>query len=157
MDVQHADVKLIIRYWLPTAAATAVSIGLAGVAAGAAQATTNIGLEAHGPGIGVRFEPGLPLSPASQESAVRKAQDFLREDNFSHKGLVEQLEYDHFSAEDAEYAVSSIPVDWNAQAAGKAKSFMKEDSFSHEGLVEQLEYDGFTASQAEYGVSTTGL
>ena len=123
-----------------TAAATTALIAISGVAAGGAQADTH-----------------LPLSPASQENAVRKAQDFLREDNFSHKGLVEQLEYDHFSADDAEYAVSSIPVDWNAQAAGKAKSFLKEDSFSHEGLVEQLEYDGFTASQAEYGVTAAGL
>jgi hypothetical protein len=123
-----------------TALATITLLAIGGVAAGAAQADTH-----------------LPLSPASQENAVRKAQDFLREDNFSHKGLVEQLEYDHFSADDAEYAVSSIPVDWNAQAAGKAKSFLKEDSFSHEGLVEQLEYDGFTASQAEYGVSAAGL
>ena len=123
-----------------TALAAITLLAIGGVAAGAAQADTH-----------------LPLSPASQENAVRKAQDFLREDNFSHKGLVEQLEYDHFSAGDAEYAVSSIPVDWNAQAAGKAKSFLKEDSFSHEGLVEQLEYDGFTASQAEYGVSAAGL
>ena len=123
-----------------TALATITLLAISGVAAGAAQADTH-----------------LPLSPASQENAVRKAQDFLREDNFSHKGLVEQLEYDHFSADDAEYAVSSIPVDWNAQAAGKAKSFLKEDSFSHEGLVEQLEYDGFTASQAEYGVTAAGL
>ena len=123
-----------------TALATITLLAISGVAAGAAQADTH-----------------LPLSPASQENAVRKAQDFLREDNFSHKGLVEQLEYDHFSADAAEYAVSRIPVDWNAQAAGKAKSFLKEDSFSHEGLAEQLEYDGFTASQAEYGVTAAGL
>jgi Host cell surface-exposed lipoprotein len=123
-----------------TALATITLLAISGVAAGAAQADTY-----------------LPLSPASQENAVRKAQDFLREDNFSHKGLVEQLEYDHFSADDAEYAVSSIPVDWNEQAAGKAKSFLNEDAFSHEGLFEQLEYDGFTASQAEYGVTAAGL
>jgi hypothetical protein len=122
------------------AVSTAALMAISGIGATSAHATTH-----------------LPLSPASQENAVRKAQDFLREDNFSHKGLVEQLEYDHFSAEDAEYAVSSIPVDWNAQAAGKAKSFLKEDAFSHEGLVEQLEYDGFTPSQAEYGVTAAGL
>ena len=123
-----------------TALATITLLAISGVAAGGAQADTH-----------------LPLSPASQENAVRKAQDFLREDNFSHKGLVEQLEYDQFSADDAEYAVSSIPVDWNAQAAGKAKSYVKQDAFSHQGLVEQLEYDGFTASQAEYGVTAAGL
>jgi hypothetical protein len=140
-----------------TALATVALLAIGGVAAGGAHAVTNIGFEAHAPGIGVMLEPGLPLSPMSQENAVRKAQDYLRTDNFSHKGLVEQLEYDQFSADDAEYAVSSISVDWNAQAAGKAKSYMKQDAFSHEGLVEQLEYDGFTGSQAEYGVDAVGL
>ena len=99
----------------------------------------------------------LPLSPASQENAVRKAQDYLRQDNFSHVGLVEQLEYDQFSPEDAEYAVSNISVDWNAQAAGKAKSYLQQDAFSHEGLIEQLEYDKFTPGQAAYGVAAAGL
>jgi hypothetical protein len=129
-----------------TALATTALLAISGVAAGGAQASTS-----------VRFEPRQPLSPMSQENAVHKAQEYLRQDNFSHKGLVEQLEYDQFSADDAEYAVSSIPVDWNAQAAGKAKSYVKQDAFSHQGLVEQLEYDGFTESQAEYGVDAVGL
>jgi colicin import membrane protein len=93
----------------------------------------------------------------SQENAVSKAQDYLKQDNFSAKGLVEQLEYDQFSAADAQYAVSSLLVDWNAQAAGKARSYLKQDSFSHQGLVEQLEYDGFSSGQSEYGVDPVGL
>jgi hypothetical protein len=160
-------VKLITRYWLPTAAATAVSIGLAapahallaisGVAASGAQAATNIGFDAHALGIGVRFEPGSPLSPMSQENAARKAQEYLRTENFSAQGLIKQLEYDHFSADDAEYAVAAVTADWNQQAAGKAKQYLNMESFSHEGLVQQLEYDGFTPSQAEYGVAAVGL
>jgi hypothetical protein len=119
--------------------------------------TALIAISGFGGAADAQADTHFPLSPASQENAVRKAQDYLRQDNFSHKGLVEQLEYDQFSADDAEYAVSSIPVDWDAQAAGKAKSYMRQDAFSHEGLVEQLEYDGFSASQAEYGVDAVGL
>lgn len=120
--------------------ATTALIGISGVGAAGAQATIH-----------------FPLSPMSQENAVSKAQDYLKQDNFSAKGLVEQLEYDQFSAADAQYAVSSLSVDWNAQVAGKARSYLKQDSFSHQGLVEQLEYDGFSSGQAEYGVDAVGL
>jgi hypothetical protein len=120
--------------------ATTALIGISGVGAAGAQATIH-----------------FPLSPMSQENAVSKAQDYLKQDSFSAKGLVEQLEYDQFSAADAQYAVSSLSVDWNAQAAGKARSYLKQDSFSHQGLVEQLEYDGFSSGQAEYGVDAVGL
>jgi Host cell surface-exposed lipoprotein len=165
--VQHADVKLITRYWLPTAAATAVSIGLAapahallaisGVAAGGAQAATNIGLDAHVPGIGVSFEP--PLSPASQQNAVRKAQDYLNYTAFSRQGLITQLvNEEQFSTDDATYAVDSLNVDWNKQAAKKAKDYLDYTAFSHDGLLNQLiEDEKFTPSQAEYGVAAVGL
>jgi Host cell surface-exposed lipoprotein len=123
-----------------TAVATTALIAISGLGAASAQATTH-----------------FPLSPVSQENAAGKAQEYLRVDNFSRKGLIKQLEYDHFSADDAEYAVAAVTVDWNQQAAGKAKKYLDMESFSHDGLVTQLEYDGFTSSQAEYGVNAVGL
>src|SRR5437588_9759121 len=98
-----------------TALATAVLLASSCIGAGAAQAAP--------------FEPApalspvsqLPLTPASQQNAVRKAKDYLDYDAFSRQGLIKQLEYDSFSAEDATYAVDSITVDWNQQAAKKAK------------------------------------
>jgi hypothetical protein len=94
-----------------------------------------------------------PLSPVSLQNAVEKAQEYLDMTSFSKSGLIEQLEYEGFSAADATAAVNSLTVDWNRQAALKAKEYLGMTSFSASGLAEQLEFEGFTASQAAYGVA----
>ena len=93
----------------------------------------------------------------SQVNAVKKAESYLSFSAFSRKSLIEQLEYEKFSHEDAEFAVDHITVDWNEQAAAKAKSYLSFSSFSRDGLIEQLEFEGFTREQAEYGVTQNGL
>lgn len=101
--------------------------------------------------------PALPLSPASQANAVSKAEDYLSYTAFSRQGLIDQLKFDQFSTEDATYAVDSLTVDWNEQAAKKATDYLGYTSFSRGGLIDQLEFDGFTREQAEFGVAATGL
>jgi hypothetical protein len=127
------------------ALATAVLLAISGVVAGGAQAAP--------------FEPGLPLSPVSQEQAVRKAKDYLDYTAFSRQGLITQLvSAEHFSDDDATYAVDSLNVDWNQQAAKKAKDYLEYTSFSHDGLITQLvSAEKFTPAQAEYGVAAAGL
>ena len=93
----------------------------------------------------------------SQQNALLKALSYLKSSAFSAKGLIEQLQFEGFSKEDATLAVSMCGADWNEQAALKAKSYLKHQAFSHSGLVEQLVFEGFTQEQAEYGVSSTGL
>ena len=90
-----------------------------------------------------------------QSSALQKADDYLSISAFSHDGLVDQLEYEGFSTEDATYAADNCGADWNEQAAKKAQDYRDMQAFSHKGLVDQLEYEGFTAEQAEYGASAT--
>ena len=102
-------------------------------------------------------EPPAPAETVSQANARRKAESYLDFMAFSASGLIEQLEYEGFTTEDASYAVFVIDVDWNEQAAKKAASYLDFMGFSHSGLVEQLIFEGFTPEQAEYGVSTTGL
>ncbi|MCT7658345.1 Ltp family lipoprotein [Mycobacterium deserti] len=154
-------------------AATLIAIGgLA--AAGGAHAATNVEIDAPAPSvksttatdgtpegsnaaIGLNVDLEHPLSPASQQNALRKAEDYLDYTAFSREGLIEQLEFDDFSTEDAVYAVDHITVDWNEQAAKKAQDYLDYTSFSRGGLIEQLIFDGFTSAQAAYGVSTTGL
>ena len=76
--------------------------------------------------------------------------------SFSFSGLVEQLEYEGFSHEDAVFAVENCGADWNEQAAKKAQSYLDFMSFSREGLIGQLEFEGFSREQAEYGVAAVG-
>lgn len=93
----------------------------------------------------------------AQQQAVKSAESYLRFTNFSRSGLIDQLEYEGFSTEDATWAVDNITVDWNEQAAGSAESYLQFSSFSRSGLIDQLLFEGFTQEQAEYGVNQTGL
>ena len=71
----------------------------------------------------------LPSTPASgetvaQRNARKSAQDYLNVSSFSRKGLIDQLVYEQFSEADATYAVDSLNVDWNQQAAKSAAAYL---------------------------------
>lgn len=91
-----------------------------------------------------------------KKNALETAKRYLSTMPFSEKRLKEQLEYEGFSSNEADYAVANCGADWNQQAANKAKDYLDTMSFSRSRLIEQLEYEGFTKSQAEYGASQTG-
>lgn len=97
----------------------------------------------------------------SQQNAYRSAESYLDMTGFSRKELIDQLLYEQFSPEDAEFGVARIEaeggVDWNAEAAESAKSYLEMTAFSRGELLDQLLYEGFSPEQAEYGVSRTGL
>lgn len=104
-------------------------------------------------------EPEKPSMTVSQEQAIIAADSYLNNiGGFSRAGLIDQLEYEGFSADDATFAVDSLGINWNDQAALAAASYMENlGGFSRAGLVEQLIYEGFSADQADYGVGTVGL
>lgn len=91
-----------------------------------------------------------------QKNAISKAKSYLSYSAFSRQGLIEQLEFEKYSTEDATYAVDSLNVDWKDQAVKKAKSYLNYSAFSKEGLIEQLEFEGFTNEEAVYGVEKNG-
>lgn len=88
---------------------------------------------------------------SGQTNARGSAESYLDYSAFSRQGLIEQLEYEGFSTDDAEHAVDALDVDWSEQAAKSAESYLEYSSFSLEGLIDQLVYEGFTDEQAEYG------
>lgn len=91
-----------------------------------------------------------------QKNALAKAKSYLNSSSFSYTGLIEQLEYSGFTAEEASFAADNCGADWNEQAAKKAQSYLNSSSFSRDRLLEQLQYSGFTAEQSEYGVTQVG-
>lgn len=91
-----------------------------------------------------------------QKNALRSAEQYLSVMPFSYSGLIEQLEYENYSTEDATYAADNCGADWNEQAAKAAKKYLDVMAFSRDGLIEQLIFEGFTQEQAEYGVSQNG-
>jgi hypothetical protein len=112
--------------------------------------------------------PSTPAAPASpsmtgaQQQAVDAAQEYLSEgQGFSEQGLLSQLTSsagNGFSNSDAEFAISHLSPDWDAQAVDAANGYLSEgQGFSEQGLFQQLTAnagDGFTESQAEYAINS---
>jgi outer membrane biosynthesis protein TonB len=94
---------------------------------------------------------------AGQDNARRSAQDYLSYTAFSRSGLIQQLEFEGYSNEDATFGVDSLNVDWKEQAAKSAQDYLSFTAFSRSGLIQQLEFEGFSREQAEYGVTQAGL
>ena len=92
----------------------------------------------------------------TQKNALQTAASYLSWAGFSYSRLVEQLEFEGFSHEDAIFAADHCGADWNEQAAVSAESYMSWASFSRERLIEQLMFEGFTREQAEYGAKAVG-
>lgn len=91
-----------------------------------------------------------------KKNALSKAESYLDYTAFSYSGLVEQLEFEGYSNDEAKYGADNCGADWKEQAALKAQSYLDYSSFSRSGLIEQLEFEGFTSSQAEYGAEAVG-
>lgn len=91
-----------------------------------------------------------------QKNALSSASQYLSFSSFSRSGLIDQLEYEGFSNEEAVYAVDHCGANWKEQSAESAKSYLRVSSFSYDGLVDQLEYEGFTSEEATYGVDRCG-
>ena len=93
---------------------------------------------------------------SEQRNALNTARDYLDFMSFSRAGLIDQLEYEGFSTEDATWAADNCGADWNEQALQQAIDYLDFTAFSYDGLIDQLEYEGFTSEQATYGVSNCG-
>lgn len=91
-----------------------------------------------------------------QKNALKSAKQYMNYSAFSYQGLIEQLEYEKYSHEDAVYAVNNCGADWNEQALKSAKSYLNYSAFSYSGLIGQLEYGKFTSDQAKYGADNCG-
>lgn len=95
--------------------------------------------------------------PTTGESnALRSAKDYLKYMPFSYTGLIEQLEYEGYSTEEATYAVDNCGADWYKQAEKEADSYLKYSAFSYTGLIDQLEYEGYTSDQATQAADNCG-
>ena len=86
-----------------------------------------------------------------QRNALACAKNYLAYSAFSKKGLKNQLLYENYSNQDAQYAVDHCGANWYKQAYKCAKNYLSFMSFSEDELINQLEFEGFTYDQAVYG------
>lgn len=92
---------------------------------------------------------------ASREfrNALDKAERYLEYSAFSKTGLFDQLIFEKFPEDAANFAVNHVVVDWNEQALNKAIRYLDYSSFSDQGLYDQLIFEGFTQEQAQYAIN----
>lgn len=98
-------------------------------------------------------ESAEPDVPREYTNALRAADRYLSVSAFSQQGLIEQLKFEDYSQEAAQYAAENVGADWSDQAVKKAEQYMDMSPMSRQGLIDQLQYEKFTAEQAEYGAS----
>ena len=91
-----------------------------------------------------------------EENALNSAKSYLEVSPFSWSGMVDQLEFEGYTHEEAVYGADNCDADWFEQAAKSAQRYLELMSFSREGLIEQLEYEGFTNEEAVYGAEQNG-
>ncbi|WP_295618243.1 Ltp family lipoprotein [uncultured Intestinimonas sp.] len=101
------------------------------------------------------------ISPADdatlgEKNALATANTYLSFSAFSAQGLIDQLEFEGYTTQEAQYAVAKCGADWNEQALKKAGSYLDYSAFSYSGLFDQLSYEGFLPEQAQYAVDNCG-
>ena len=93
-----------------------------------------------------------------QKNALVKAKSYSDLMHMSKRGIYEQLTSEYgegFTAEEAQYAIDNLEVDYKANALAKAKSYQETMHMSKSAVYEQLvsEYgEKFTAEEAQYAV-----
>lgn len=97
-----------------------------------------------------------PVFTLAQQNAIDSAQNYLRFTGFSRTGLIDQLEFEGFSTEEATFGVDNAGADWNAEAAEKAQQYLEYSSFSRQGLYDQMAFEGFLPAEIEFGLAAVG-
>ena len=90
------------------------------------------------------------------QNALKKAHSYLSWMAFSYSGLINQLEFEGFTTDEAVYAADNCGADWYEQAVKKGESYLSWGAFSRSSLIEQLEFEGFTTDQATHAVNKLG-
>lgn len=88
-----------------------------------------------------------------QQNALQTANRYLNFTAFSKEGLYDQLLYEKYPEDAAQFAVDNVDVNWDSQALSKANNYLDFSAFSSPGLYEQLVYEGFTTEQASYAIN----
>lgn len=93
-----------------------------------------------------------------QKNALSKAKSYANTMHMSKSRIYNQLTSNYgegFTAEEANYAIENLDVDWKRNALEKAKSYQNTMHMSKSRIKNQLTSnygEGFTAEEAEYAI-----
>ena len=95
-------------------------------------------------------DENIQLKNEKQQKAIAAAKAYLKYTPVSRQQLIEQLQYEDFSQQDAIYGTDHCDVDWNQQAILSATLYLDYTQANTDEIIAQLEYEGFTHDQAAY-------
>jgi hypothetical protein len=107
----------------------------------------------------VTIETGSTLDSnltMGQLNALTSAKSYLNIMPFSRNELINQLEYENYSHQDAVFAVDHSGANWHEQALKEAISYLDFAAFSYSRMIKQLEFEGYTNEQATYAAKRCG-
>src|SRR5699024_6102259 len=86
------------------------------------------------------------------KNALGTAKNYLSFTSFSKEGLKDQLLFEGYPDDAAQYVIDTVETDWNENALKNAIDYLDFMSFSNQGLYDQLIFEGYTAEQAQYAI-----
>lgn len=98
-------------------------------------------------------EPEQASAPREHSAALQSARDYLDYTSFSRQGLYDQLIFEQYPPEAAQYAVDNVQADWNDNALRSARDYLAFMDMSDGELHDQLIFEGYTAEEASYAVA----
>ena len=144
------------RFIVPIALVAIIGISTATNSGSSGPSPVDSSVNSPEPSQDVELQEEVVSETIGQKNARESAESYLSFSAFSRQGLIEQLEFEEYSTEDAEYAVDAVGVDWNEQAAKSAEAYLEFSAFSKQGLIDQLVFEGYSKAEAEYGVKAVG-
>ena len=98
------------------------------------------------------------------EQAAKRAKALSEKGEYSYDNLVEKLESEGFTHEQAVYGASSVSQSSGEQSGGSdtssaveaAKKYLDSGSYSYTALVDKLQQDGYSTADAEYAANNCG-
>lgn len=90
--------------------------------------------------------------PRELRNALKSAEAYVKILPFSKEGLYEQLIFEEYPVDAAQYAVDNLVTDWNANALKAAIQYQDIMPMSLSGLYDQLIFEGYTTSQSQYAI-----
>lgn len=93
---------------------------------------------------------------SEQRRAIARAESYTNLMAFSRARLIQQLEFEGFTHNDAQWAVDQLTIDWNEQALKKANSYHSLMSLPPENIRRLLTFEDFSEEQIDYAMTNIG-
>jgi len=93
---------------------------------------------------------------SEQRRAIARAESYTNLMAFSRARLIQQLEFERFTHNDAQWAVDQLTIDWNEQALKKANSYHSLMNLPPENIRRLLAFEDFSEEQIDYTMTNIG-